>query len=123
MPAKRSFREAISNAVVLHVLCLGVLLFAFQAKLTIYRASADPSVRGSKLSIQKNTTTEYSAIGDGEPIKAKHEFRLYSIEIRSTYRSPLHMPSDRTARIALVAFSRLNDEMGSHFHRPPPTLL
>jgi hypothetical protein len=122
MQGERSFMRVSNRDIVLHLLCLGVLLFAFQAKLAIYRSSADPVVAGSKLTIQKNSSRGLSAIDKREPTKAEYEFRLYTIKIHSLYRDPLHMSADHSARIDLLASSRLSDQAPSYSHRPPPIL-
>jgi hypothetical protein len=122
MPAKRSSKGVTTSAVVSHLICFGVLLFAFHAKLSIYKSSADPSVAGSKLSIEKSSSVGSSTIGKREPTKAQHEFRLHIVKIHSLYRYPLHMPANHSAQVALVASSRLGDQGTSHFHRPPPNL-
>jgi hypothetical protein len=123
MLAKRLFLGVTNRTVVLHLICFGVLLFAFQAKLAIYKSSADPSVAGSKLSIEKSSSVALSAIGKREPTKAKHEFRLYILKVHSLSRYPLHMPVNHSARIALATSSKLDDQGTSYFHRPPPILL
>ena len=123
MLASRSFLGVTSRAVVLHLICFGVLLFAFQVKLAIYKASADPSVAGSRLSIEKTSSIAGSEIGEREPTRAQHEFRLHIIRIHSLCRYPLHMPANHSARIALAASSRLDDQGTQCFHRPPPILL
>ena len=123
MLAKRSFLGVTTSAVVSHLICFGVLLFAFHAKLAIYKSSADPSVAGSKLSIEKSSSAGSSAIGKREPTKAQHEFRFHVAKIHSLYRYPLLMPANHSAQIALVASSRLDEQATSYFHRPPPNLL
>jgi len=123
MPAKRSLLGVTNCAVVVYLICFGVLLFAFQAKLAIYKSPANRSVAGSKLSIEKSSSVACSAIGKREPARSQHEFRYYILKIHSLYRYPLHMPADHSARIALVASSRLDDQGTQYFHRPPPILL
>jgi hypothetical protein len=102
---------------------MGVLAFAFHAKLAVYNASPESSTAGAKLSLEKNSTKDLSAIGKRELIKAGPEFRLFNFQIRSVYESPLRMPADSSARIDLIASSWLDDQPILYFHRPPPTLL
>lgn len=123
MPAKRTSRGILSRAVVPHLLCLVVFLFALQAKLAVYKTSPEPSVTASKLTIEKNPTRGLSAIGKREPIKGRPEFRFYIIQFHSLYKCPLPILVDHSARIALVASARLDDHGSSYFNRPPPILL
>jgi hypothetical protein len=123
MLTERSFWGLSNRSVVLHLVCFCVLLFAFHAKLAIYKASADPSVAGSKLTIQEDSSQGLSAIDKREPTTAKHEFHLCNIKIHSLYKYPLPMSADSCARIDLLASSRLDDQAASYSHRPPPILL
>jgi hypothetical protein len=123
MLAKRTSPGIIKRAAILHLLCLGVLAFAFHAKLAVYKAPPEPSTAGSKLSVEKNSTRDLSAIGKRELVKASPEFRLFSSQLLNVYKSPLRMPADRSARIDLVAPFRLKDQSSLYFYRPPPILL
>jgi len=54
MQRKQSLMGATKRAIVLHPVCFGALLFAFDAKLAINKASADLSVTADRSDLAGN---------------------------------------------------------------------
>jgi len=108
---------------VLHLLAFAVIVFATEAKLALYDRAPEPGIAAAKLSIEKNSSRVFSAIGKLEPTKGPPPFSVIALQFLTRCEGTSAATPVHSARISLIASIRLDHQGISRFHRPPPILL
>jgi hypothetical protein len=109
--------------IVLHLLAFAVVVFAFQAKLALYKTAPEPGIAAAKLSTEKNSSKLFAAVGKLQPTKVPSGFGLVAVELLvDCHAAPAALPA-HSALISLLSSTRLRNQGISCFHRPPPSLL
>ena len=108
--------------IVLHLLAFAVVVFALQAKLSLYKPAPEPGLAAAKLSTDKNSAKVSSAIGKLERTKAPADCSIVALQILAHRQETTATLSVHSAWLSLIASDRLQHQGISRLRRPPPTL-